>query len=115
MSNEIYLRKSAYEILISRSLPSPESSMHMKAVNAYFHFCNLEHSGKTNAAQKQFEVLKAYLVKAIERLRKRIRGKIQKQSLTDLIILTELVISLWQIDDIIQQALEITRPLLLKE
>ncbi len=112
MSTEIYLRKSAYEILISRSLPGPEKARHFRSINAYFHFLNLVQSGKSNTAQMQFAKLKTYLSKAIERLRKRMKDRPVKQLLTSLAISLELAISLWQIDDIIQQALEITRPLL---
>lgn len=115
MNIEIYQKKTWYELLITRSLPTPESSVHLKATNAYYYYCYLDQSQKTNAAQKQFMELKKYLAKAMERLKKRMRGAADKQSLTGLIASLDFVFSLSQIDEIIQQALEITRPLIKKE
>lgn len=115
MSNEICLKKSAYEILISRSWPGPEKARHFRSINAYCHFWDLDQSGKSNAAQKQFANLKTYLTKAIERLRKRMKGKYAKELLTSLTLSLELAVSLWQIDEIIQQSLEITRLLITQE
>lgn len=110
MINEIYLKQTAYESLIRKSLETPESPMHLKATNAYLYLCFLIKQGKENAVQKQFLILKSYLLKAIHRLQKKVRRKSDKQQLAEYRVMLESVVSLSQIDWVVEQTLELIRP-----
>lgn len=115
MSKESYLKKSLYELLIQRSLKTPESSAHLKAFNAYFYFSYLCHQDKHQASQKQFVFLKSYLSKAILRLSRRMRSRSEKRNLMNIYDGLDGVTELSQIDIIVEQVLEITRPLILSD
>ena len=101
-----YRKASSYENIIRKSLNSPDSMRNFKALNAYRALTFFMEDQKVNASEKQFAILKSYLVIAINKFLKRRLHKDKKDALRNLVTEIDNTAYLFQIDSIIEQVLE---------